>query len=170
MISGNKGRDVAIGGTAGDTIYGDDAGASAGGRRPRRHAARRQRRHLPRSPTARRPGGDLKLVLDAAVKTIRTTDEEHPRVRRRRHDLRQRRGDIIAGGVQGDTLYGDRATDATTDALDGNDIILGDNGALEWLSTGRLAEIIGIDIAANNPALFAKYGAAWPTPTSPRST
>lgn len=45
-----------------------------------------------------------------------------------------------------------------TKANEGDDIILGDNGAFEWHSTGRLDEVAGIDIAANNPALSAKYG------------
>ena len=39
-------------------------------------------------------------------------------------------------------------------------VTLGDNGALEWLSTGRLNEVLGIDIAANNAALWTKFGAA----------
>jgi len=67
-------------------------------------------------------------------------------------------GDIIAGGVYGDTIYGDREfPNATTEANEGDDIILGDNGAFEWLSTGRLSDITGIDIAANNLALWYKY-------------
>ena len=42
-------------------------------------------------------------------------------------------GDIIMGGVLAETIYGDAATPG---AFDGNDVILGDNGRLEWLYTG----------------------------------
>jgi Ca2+-binding RTX toxin-like protein len=55
-------------------------------------------------------------------------------------------------------MLGNHVPMPATTINDGSDIILGDNGALEWLSTGRLADITGISIAANNPALFAKYG------------
>jgi Ca2+-binding RTX toxin-like protein len=47
----------------------------------------------------------------------------------------------------------------TSEGDDGDDIILGDNGAFEWLSTGRLSEVTGIDIEENNAALWAKYSA-----------
>ena len=47
VISGNKGQDVAIGGTGDDDIYGDDATASARRERPGRPAAGRQRRRVP---------------------------------------------------------------------------------------------------------------------------
>ena len=173
VISGNKGLDVAIGGTAGDTIYGDDENASA--------AANdlgdlllgdNADIFLVAKGTA--TGGDLKLVLpegeetDAAVKTIRTTDEEYdPNVAEKNTGGRDTisgnaTGDIIAGGVEGDTIYGDRASEETTQALDGNDIILGDNGAFEWLSAGRLVEVEGIDIAANNADLYDWFTTLYP--------
>ncbi len=157
-ISGNKGLDVAIGGTAGDTIYGDDAAASA---------ADADLADLLLGDNADiflvapglAAGGDLKLVLSAAVKTIRTTDEGNPGFGGSDTISGNAGSDLIAGGVAGDTLYGDRAVpNPTTSADDGDDIILGDNGAFEWLSNGRLSEITGIDIAENNPALWAKYG------------
>ena len=92
------------------------------------------------------------------MKTIRTTDEEHPEFGGSDTISGNAKGDIIAGGVQGDTLYGDRAVPTlTTSGNDGNDVILGDNGAFEWLSTGRLADIHGIDISVHNPFLFAKF-------------
>ena len=103
-------------------------------------------------------GGDLKVVLSAAVATIRTNDEEHPEYGGSDTISGNAKGDIIAGGVQGDTLYGDRAVPTlTTSGNDGNDVILGDNGAFEWLSTGRLGEVQGIDISHENPFLFAKF-------------
>lgn len=163
IISGNKGADVVIGGTAGDTIYGDDASASA-------EAADLADILLGDNadiflvPKGTASGGDLKLVLpsglatDAAVMTIRTSDGENPAYGGSDTISGNAGGDIIAGGVKGDFLYGDRQNvTAATNTLDGNDIILGDNGALEWLSSGRLSEISGINIAATNPDLWAWF-------------
>src|SRR5262245_16495754 len=161
-ISGDKGADVAIGGTAGDTIYGDDAAFAAGANDGADMLLGDNADvFLVAKGGAIAGTGDLKLILGAAVKTIRTTDAEHPEYGGSDVISGNAKGDIIAGGVQGDTLYGDRSapTSATT-GNEGNDTMLGDNGALEWLSTGRLSEITGIDIAANNPALAAKYGTA----------
>jgi len=158
VISGNKGLDVAIGGSAGDTIYGDDAAASAAAA-DLGDLLLGDNADVFLVALAGPTGPDLKVVLDAAVMTIRTTDEEHPEYGGSDTISGNAKGDIIAGGVKGDTLYGDRASPTlTTSGNDGGDVILGDNGAFEWLSTGRLSEIQGIDIAANNPALYAKYG------------
>ena len=157
VISGNKGLDVAIGGTAGDHIYGDDAAASAADEDLSDLLLGDNADVFLVDPEGA-AGGDIKLVLDAAVFLIRTTDEEHPEYGGSDTISGNAAGDIIAGGVQGDTLYGDRSvTNATTSGDDGDDIILGDNGAFEWLSTGRLGEITGIDIAENNPDLNEKY-------------
>jgi Ca2+-binding RTX toxin-like protein len=156
-ISGDKGLDVAIGGTAGDVIYGDDAAHSANDSDLGDLLLGDNADIFLVAPGGA-SGGDLKLVLDAAVKTIRTTDEEHPEYGGIDIISGNAGGDIIAGGVAGDTLYGDRASPTmTTSGNDGDDIILGDNGAFEWLSTGRLSQIHGIDIETNNAALYAKY-------------
>jgi Ca2+-binding RTX toxin-like protein len=157
VMSGNKGQDVAIGGTGSDEIYGDDDDASA---------ADADLGDLLLGDNADvflvaangAMGGDTKLVLDAAVFLIRTTDEEHPEYGGADTISGNADGDLIAGGVQGDTLYGDAAYADLVPELDGDDVILGDNGAFEWLSDGRLSEILGIDIEANNPTLWAKYG------------
>ena len=45
-------------------------------------------------------------------------------------------GDVSAGGVLAETIYGDAPTKGTAD---GNDIILGDNGRIEWLYRGDAA-------------------------------
>jgi len=159
VMSGNKGQDVAIGGTGGDEIYGDDDGASS-----EEHdlgdllLGDNADVFLVAANGAM--GGDTKLVLGAAVFLIRTTDEEHPEYGGEDTISGNADGDLIAGGVQGDTLYGDAAYADLVPELDGDDVILGDNGAFEWLSNGRLAEVEGIDIEANNPALWAKYGTA----------
>jgi Ca2+-binding RTX toxin-like protein len=156
-ISGDKGLDVAIGGTGGDTIYGDDAAASAAAFDLADILLGDNADIFLVDPEGA-SGGDLKVVLDSAVKTIKTTDEEHPEYGGPDTISGNAKGDIIAGGVQGDTLYGDRQSpNPTTSADDGNDLILGDNGAFEWLSNGRLDEIEGIDISANNPDLYAKF-------------
>jgi Ca2+-binding RTX toxin-like protein len=159
VISGNKGADVAIGGSAGDHIYGDDETASATGQ-DGGDMLLGDNADIFLVGAGLASGGDLKLVLDAAVRVIRTTDEEHPEYGGADTISGNAKGDIIAGGVQGDTLFGDRASpNVATAADEGNDILLGDNGAFEWLSNGRLGEISGIDIAANNAPLWAKYGA-----------
>jgi Ca2+-binding RTX toxin-like protein len=169
-ISGNKGQDVAIGGTAGDIIYGDDASESAYiGTASKDEADMLLGDNadiflVKKTLIPGASGVDLKVVLDAAVKTIRTTDTLNP-VNTGGSDTisGNAKGDIIAGGVYGDTIYGDQATPGATNyADDGDDIILGDNGAFEWLSTGRLGEIHGIDINVNNTALYNKYNAGTP--------
>lgn len=63
------------------------------------------------------------------------------------------------GGVAGDLIYGDRSAAAATNANDGADVLLGDNGQVEWLSAGRLAEVSGIDLAATNADLVAGFAA-----------
>ena len=159
LISGNRGGDLAMGGTAGDTIYGDDAAASAGAL-DSGDILLGDNADVFLVAKGAASGGDLRTVIDSAIKTIRTTDTLSPTTTGGSDTISGNGGgDVIAGGVFGDFLYGDRsAPTAASKAVDGNDIILGDNGALEWLSTGRLNEVQGIDIAANNPALFAKYG------------
>ncbi|MEX0330675.1 MAG: LEPR-XLL domain-containing protein [Puniceicoccaceae bacterium] len=162
-MSGNKGEDVAIGGTGDDTIYGDDDDASAASA-DMDDILIGDNADIFLVAVGSASGGDLKVVLDAAVKTIVTTDEDDddPLDTGGVDTISGNAGgDIIAGGVEGDYLYGDRASPtASTTADDGDDIILGDNGSWEWLSTGRLDEIYGIDIDANNPELFAKFDPA----------
>ena len=156
VVSGNKGADVAIGGTAGDQIYGDDLAASAAAS-DGSDMLLGDNADVFLVARGMAAGADLKVVLDAAVMTIRTTDEENPAFGGSDTISGNAEGDIIAGGVQGDTLYGDALS--VVPGLDGDDVILGDNGAFEWLSTGRLSDIgDGIDIEENNPALWAKYG------------
>jgi Ca2+-binding RTX toxin-like protein len=164
IISGNKGLDAAIGGTGGDVIYGDDASASAAGA-DLGDLLLGDNADVFLTARGGAVGGDLKTVLGSAVYLIRTTDEEHPGYGGSDTISGNAGGDIMAGGVNGDTLYGDRLDPTTangknTTLLDGDDIILGDNGAFEWLSRGRLSEVLGIDVEANNPALWAKYGNA----------
>ncbi len=159
IISGNKGMDVAIGGTGGDFIYGDaETLAQLSGADDLADLLLGDNADIfllaaPAMPVA---GFDLKLVLDAAVFLIRTTDTVDPIHTGGADTISgNAKGDIIAGGVFGDIIYGDReAPDATTEANEGDDIILGDNGAFEWLSEGRLDEVTGIDIEANNPDLY----------------
>lgn len=158
IISGNKGLDVAIGGTAGDTIYGDDANASAGAA-DLGDLLLGDNADIFLVDSQGASGGDIKIVLDTAVFLIRTTDEDHETTPTGGSDTISGNagGDIIAGGVEGDTLYGDRFAEDSTHLNDGNDIILGDNGAFEWLSDGRLDEVAGIDIEENNPDLWTHF-------------
>jgi len=169
-ISGNAGADTAMGGTAGDEIYGDNADASGG--------------VLDKADMLLGDNGSVQLVdpaldsdvpvlgsqriliLGGAVALVRSTDEvasgPDGSVSSDTGGIDtisgNAGGDIILGGVAGDVLYGDHASPtAGTNALDGNDIILGDNGALEWLSAGRLDEITGIDLPATNADLVAGF-------------
>ena len=161
-MSGNKGLDVAIGGTGDDTIYGDDDSASAGSDDLADMLLGDNADIFLVDPEGA-SGGDIKIVLDVAVKTIQTTDEDFDAMVPANNTggvdtiSGNADGDIIAGGVEGDTLYGDAISSNLVPNLDSDDVILGDNGAFEWLSTGRLGEISGIDIEENNPELFAKY-------------
>jgi Ca2+-binding RTX toxin-like protein len=160
VMSGNKGQDVAIGGTGDDEIYGDDLAASAEDADLGDLLLGDNADVFLVAPLGLGTGTDLKLVLDAAVYLVRTTDEQHPEYGGVDTISGNADADIIAGGVQGDTLYGDALS--VVPQLDGDDVILGDNGAFEWLSTGRLGEILGIDIEENNPALFAKFDPGLP--------
>ena len=59
-------------------------------------------------------------------------------------------GDLIAGGVQNDTLYGDADLVGTDD---GNDMLLGDNGSWQWLSDGDFGTVTGVNIGSVNADL-----------------
>jgi len=167
VISGNKGLDVAIGGTGDDEIFGDDADATAGAAdKGDLLLGDNADIFLVAKGTDTFTGFDLKLVLplglatDSAVKTIRTTDTLDPDNTGGSDTISGNAdNDIIAGGVYGDTIYGDQEVPTAQSIIDeGDDIILGDNGAFEWLSEGRLAEINSggayIDIEANNEDLY----------------
>ncbi|HEU5192826.1 MAG TPA: hypothetical protein VFX14_24355 [Methylomirabilota bacterium] len=136
-ISGNAGADVAIGGTSGDTIYGDDAAASAGAA-DLGDILLGDNGDITLLILASYPGTGLDAItiLGGTVQTIRTTDAVAA-TGGVETISGNAGGDIIAGGVQADTLYGDRAT--PINALDGDDIMLGDNGRLEWLYGGDAA-------------------------------
>lgn len=122
LLSGDKGADVGMGGTDGDTIYGDNSTASNGA--------------ADLNDILLGDNGEITLltgpgaitVLGGTVKTIRTTDTVAGTGGK--DTVSGNAGaDIILGGVQGDNLYGDAATPG---ANDGDDVMLGDNGRLEW--------------------------------------
>jgi Ca2+-binding RTX toxin-like protein len=170
-ISGNAGADTVMGGTAGDVIYGDNAAAS-GGAADKGDILLGDNGYIQLVSPAfdgTINGTDRILILGGAVALVRSTDQ--PGVGPDASTSSDTGGidtisgnaggDIILGGVAGDVLYGDRNTPTNgangTNALDGNDIILGDNGALEWLSAGRLGEISGIDLPSTNAHLVAGF-------------
>ncbi len=123
VISGNAGGDLIIGGAAGDTLYGDNATASAGDD----------------------DGEDIVIGDNAAIdftagaagrwnaygssiNLIETTDTtETTGGADTIHGNAM--GDILIGGVGGDTLYGDAPTQG---GHDGDDLILGDNGEIDF--------------------------------------
>jgi Ca2+-binding RTX toxin-like protein len=135
-ITGNAGRDVAIGGTAADTIYGDAATPTAGAADLGDILLGDNADIFLADPSAH--GGITGAaigVLGGGVATIRTTDISTA-TGGSDSIVGNAGGDIIAGGVLAETIYGDAATKG---AFDGNDIILGDNGRIEWLYRGDAA-------------------------------
>ncbi len=112
-ISGNAGADIVLGGTAGDTLYGDDAAGSAGAG----------------------DGNDMMIGDNGQVvyaggilSQFQPTDVSESTGGA---DTISGNGgaDYILGGVAGDTIYGDAAVPG---ANDGNDVILGDHGVFEF--------------------------------------
>ena len=129
VISGNGGSDIAIGGTGGDEIYGDNLAAAAGALDLGDILLGDNADVLTRGPF----NGPARLrALGTGIAVITTTDTAE--ATGGSDTISGSAGaDVIAGGVAGDTLYGDRAVpNASTNALDGDDVILGDNGQLEF--------------------------------------
>jgi Ca2+-binding RTX toxin-like protein len=160
-ISGQRGRDVAFGGTGGDTVFGDDAlatsAAADGGDILLGDNGVLQLVDPALDASTPASGSQRVLVLGGAAASLRSTDEGGPATGGGDTISGNAGGDIVLGGVAGDTLYGDRSAPAATNADDGADILLGDNGQVEWLSAGRLAEITGIDLASTNANLVAGF-------------
>jgi Ca2+-binding RTX toxin-like protein len=133
VISGNAGSDIAIGGTAGDTIFGDSSNAAAGSV-DGTDILLGDNADINLVDPAANGGlaGDAIGILGGGVSIIQSTDAVSGTGG---SDVISGNGggDIIVGGVLGDTLYGDAAVTGTSD---GNDIILGDSGRLEWLYRG----------------------------------
>jgi Ca2+-binding RTX toxin-like protein len=165
VISGNAGADVAFGGTGGDQIFGDDTTFSA--------AALDGNDillgdngviDLVTAPLAAPTAQGIR-IYGGAVAVIRSTDDgdgilvPDANATAGSDTIEGNAGaDIILGGSQGDQLHGDRAViTSASNALDGADIMLGDNGRLEWLSAGRLSDIAGIDLAATNGHLWNHF-------------
>jgi Ca2+-binding RTX toxin-like protein len=144
-ISGNAGGDVAMGGTSGDVIYGDASTAAAGDARDILLGDNGRVELVdPTLDGGPDTGVDRMLVRGGAIALIRSTDEQDAIDDTGGSDSISGNagGDILLGGVRGDRLWGDREVPtAATNTADGNDVILGDNGALEWLSTGRLGDL-----------------------------
>lgn len=159
-ISGNAGADIAMGGTAGDVIYGDaDTVGTADGRDILLGDNGRIELVDPTLDGGPDTGTDRLTVRGGAIALIRSTDEQDATTPSGGADKISGNagGDILLGGVRGDMLWGDRETPtAASNAADGEDTILGDNGALEWLSTGRLGEL---SFAPSDP----RWNASLPT-------
>ncbi len=164
-IRGNAGADVAMGGTAGDVIYGDDESAGGGADDGDDVLLGDNGLMLLVDPALDGnllDGDDRRIVRGGATALLRSTDENDAVDDTGGADTVSGNAgrDIILGGVRGDTLYGDQqVVTVVSNALDDDDIMLGDNGALEWLSTGRLGEVTGIVVGDENPALAAGFAA-----------
>jgi Ca2+-binding RTX toxin-like protein len=123
-IQGNAGADFAFGGAAGDFIYGDaalvgDLNAATDG-----------------NDTLFGDGGRVSLTggvtwkIESTATAIGGSDYMEGNAG----------ADLMLGGAFSDEMHGDAGTSAKTNAaLDGNDIMLGDNGLLNWLFTGDAA-------------------------------
>ncbi|TXS95200.1 calcium-binding protein [Parahaliea maris] len=147
IISGDAHADVLLGGEAGDFIYGDNASASSGVN--------------DLDDVMLGDNGDIflagtegrRLVQGTAIDLITTTDIAEGSGGA---DVMSGNSgaDVILGGVNDggiDHLYGDAQTPAPT--MDGNDIILGDNGLLDYTfgpDTDRLT-LDRIETAAGTP-------------------
>jgi Ca2+-binding RTX toxin-like protein len=112
-ISGNAGADILMGGAAGDSIYGDDATGSAGA--------------ADLSDTIFGDNGMIAFTR-TMIATVTTTDASEA-TGGADTISGNGGGDYILGGVGGDTIFGDRTTPGT---FDGNDVIMGDNGNLDF--------------------------------------
>lgn len=146
VLSGDWGGDVVMGGTAGDIIYGDNVAANSGNADLRDLLLGDNGTILLVDSLldAVIGGADRFVVRGGAIALIRSTDEDDAVDDTGGSDAISGNagGDIMLGGVRGDLLWGDREVPtAMSNPIDGGDIILGDNGALEWLSTGRLDEL-----------------------------
>src|SRR5262249_47863314 len=130
-LSGNVGNDVLVGGTAGDTMFGDDATASAA-------ALDGEDIMLGDNADIILAGTIGRLLVQVAgmagptaVDLITTTDVLETTGGADTMSGNAK-ADIILGGVNNggaDTLYGDRAAPTSiTIPNDGDDILLGDNG------------------------------------------
>ena len=140
-LSGNAGNDVVIGGTFNDTMYGDDAGGTA----------------------ADADGEDIMLgdnadiflsgdgpgrlyVLGSIVNYFVTTDYE-TNSGGTDSIFGNAAVDFIAGGVDSDTIYGDKAV--AVPAYDGDDFILGDNAIFEFeLASDDVTDLGRPDVVA----------------------
>jgi Ca2+-binding RTX toxin-like protein len=179
FISGHAGGDLAIGGTGDDFIFGDnDAPTPTSLAEDGNDVLIGDNAEvLLDAAPAVAPGQarDLRTVFTSAIYKLQTTDFTHSTSPTGGVDVIAGNAgdDIILGGVEGDYLYGDTvavtfaapgdpgqgftALLAVQSGADGADIMLGDNGALEWRSTGRLGEVPGIDIAQENAGLAAHF-------------
>ena len=112
-LSGNAGADIVMGGAAGDTMYGDDAFASAGSA----------------------DGADIlvgdngQVVYAGGVMTSLHTTDTAESTGGADTISGNAAGDFILAGVGGDTVYGDAAAPG---ASDGSDTLVGDDGTLDF--------------------------------------
>jgi len=113
IISGNAGNDTIMGGSGADVIYGDDATAAAG--------------ILDGADTLLGDNGEI-ILSGGMVALIHTTDTSE--ATGGADTIKgNAAADIIIGGVNGDVLYGDASIPGV---VDGDDVILGDNGELDF--------------------------------------
>ena len=162
LIYGQAGADLAMGGTGNDDLFGDDGTASSGALDSGDILLGDNGEILLVKDKPADAGADRRLVLSSAVVSVRSTDTNHATTPTGGIDnmTGNAGGDVMLGGVEGDKLWGDRETaSAASNGLDGADVLLGDNGLMEWTSTGRLADFLA-DVINENPALYAKYSGA----------
>jgi Ca2+-binding RTX toxin-like protein len=148
IISGNAGEDTVMGGTGGDQIYGDDSTASAGSDDGQDILLGDNGIIL----TGGHVDGRLN-VLGSAVKFIHTSDEQNDTGGADTIEGNAA-GDVIIGGVNGSTvadrdeLYGDAQSPGS---LDGDDVILGDNGLIHFDYNDSSHDLTTLDIIATRP-------------------
>ncbi len=144
VISGNEGNDIAIGGTDADTIYGDDASATAG-ELDGEDILIGDNGHIDFTP-----GVTARLnAFGSGVNLIETTDVLNT-TGGGDYIEGNAQTDVILGGVNNnetDTIYGDAATPGNNDD---DDVILGDNGQLDFAYGGD-SDLTTLDLIRSLP-------------------
>ncbi|MDT8419498.1 MAG: calcium-binding protein, partial [Desulfuromonadales bacterium] len=163
-ISGDAGSDTIIGGIGGDTIYGDNSTAAAGAADGEDILIGDNAEIIYAADSYQESDqGRLYSLGDSTVSSISTTDTEE--ATGGDDDITgNAAGDLIVGGVGGDTIYGDAPTQG---GYDGDDLILGDNGTVDFgadpdyldkVTTSQYSTAAGAAILGGHDEITGDYG------------
>lgn len=144
-LFGQAGSDVLIGGKDADLLYGDDAAANAGDGDGDDMLIGDNASIILRGPF----GGAARLtVYGTGVRSITTTDTAEGTGGA--DTLSGHAGaDLMFGGVHGDTMYGYAIGGVGTPAHDAGDILLGDNGLVDF-AFGADTDLTTLDLVRSH--------------------